>query len=289
MIIGMGLPMIQQFASSISGLKTAFSEWQTAQALANLQQELSLQLTEKDIILTAEESALAKELGVSELELALAKKMVAEGSVENIEAGLALIAERTGEIAVTDLLTAALARLTGMLRAAFAAASAFIATPLGAAITALTVVVGTGIAVFNAYQEAEKQAAEAAKEAMEKSEEAVKTSSGIVDSINKEKEAYDSLRDSYDQTGARSDEFKESTIRMAEALGITDAKVKVLRGEFSSLANEIDKATAAQLANHEANLRTQKNLLDKQIKAERESAREKESDIAKEMAENRTE
>lgn len=134
-----------------------------------------------------------------------------------------------------------------MANAAAAAPFAIIAAAL--AFTAISI--GSTIQQYEDYKQKVKEDLDSSNE--------------LISSINQQKDIYDSLYDTYQKTGQITDELKDSSLQMAEALQIEGAEAKIARGEFAELNEQIQEATNSQLAYNSAKARQQQGILAKEI------------------------
>lgn len=136
----------------------------------------------------------------------------------------------------------------------FAVANAAAAAPfaiIAAALAFTAISIGSTIQQYEDYKQKVKEDLDSSNE--------------LISSINQQKDTYDSLYNIYQKTGQITDELKDSSLQMAEALQIEGAEAKIARGEFAELNEQIQEATNSQLAYNSAKARQQQGILAKEI------------------------
>lgn len=192
-----------------------------------------------------------KGLSVSQAQTVISTKAF---SVATVEAAMARAGFTTEEIAVTTA-TMALSTATGTattatwsLSSAFSGLSAIIAAnPIGAAITAITVVASLGSLAFNKYKQSQEEAMESAKQA---SSEAVTLTDDISTLSLKYKELSSAVKSDESVKG----DFLSTQNELLKALGIESSQIDSLVEKYGSLDNAINQVTLDSLKSAQGDL-----------------------------------
>ena len=121
---------------------------------------------------------------------------------------------------------------------------------LGAAIMANPIMAAATVALAAALAAATiavGMTAKAEQKRKEVLEENLQASNELIDSLRSQKDTLDDLYDTYEKTGEVTQEFKDTLLDTAEALGIQNAELDIAAGNYDVLKEKIDQATAAQL------------------------------------------
>lgn len=97
------------------------------------------------------------------------------------------------------------------------------------------------------------------KKTAEREQEAVDQTLTRYDEIKKSTSSYKELYDSYKESGVATDELKNSSEALADALGTSSAKAAAAAGDYDALANAADKAAKSQREAAKATLLKQLN------------------------------
>jgi len=153
---------------------------------------------------------------------------------------------------VTDMLTAALIRLGVAEETAAIAAG-----PVGIALAAIAAVAGVVTFAVN-------QMAEAEEKRKQQLEEQINTSNEVIQKLNETKAAYDEAYNSYEQTDEASEDLKNKSVELAEALKIEGAQALANAGMYDELNEKIQQASINQREYNNTLLKQQIQDLDKQ-------------------------
>jgi DNA repair exonuclease SbcCD ATPase subunit len=165
----------------------------------------------------------------------------------------------TGRIIKTGLLTAATDVLTAaLIKLGFAEEFASKAAgPVGIALAAIAAVIGIVITAMNAQAEAEEKRKQQLQEQID-------SSNQVIQKLNDTKTAYDEAYESYKQTGTASEDLKNKSVELAEALKIEGAQALANVGAYDELNAKIQQAAINQREYNNALLEQQITDLDKQ-------------------------
>jgi len=264
--ITMLVPGIMQGVNAVRELNKAWEAWKVQQAAAIVVEEL---WADKQALNISLRSDTVKKIAVESIEQGKLNKekmtaaLIEAGYSETMAKGIATktanlaIEEATGKVTTsqiikTGLRTAATEALTAALRrlgieqsrvAAMAGPIGWAILGIGAALTAATIAV-------NQYAEAEEKR-------KQQLEEQINTSNQIVQKLNETKSAYDEVYDNYKRTGAASEDLKNKSLELAEALKIEGAEALANAGRYDELNEKIQQASLNQREYNTALLRQQ--------------------------------
>ena len=271
--ITMLVPGIMQSVSAVRELSKAWEAWRIQQAAALAVEELFANKQALNIALrgnniktialeSLEQGKLNKEKMIGKLiEAGYSESMAKQIATKTINLGIDEASEKvttrriiqTGiATAVTDTLSAALQRLG--VSAEFAEAAA---GPLGIALAAITAIAAVTFIAVN-------QMAEAEEKRKQQLQEQVDTSNQVIQKLNETKIAYDEAYDNYKRTGEASEDLKNKSIELAEALKIEGAQALANAGMYDELNGKIQQAAINQREYNNALLEQQIKGLDKQ-------------------------